>query len=86
VLSDSPSHHWFQQLYDRYIEGCLHEKVAEGNRVPEQERHAIQDELLRQFTVMVGAERTLAPLAVERSLSSDQRILKNIFTGFSSTG
>ncbi|WP_319586852.1 hypothetical protein [uncultured Desulfobulbus sp.] len=62
VLSDSL--HlitWFQQLYDRYIEGCLHQKVAEGT-VPDQERHAVQTELLQQFTVMVGTERDTGPL------------------------
>jgi hypothetical protein len=52
---------WFQQLYDRYREGGLHGQWG-GMSVSEQERHAVQAELLHQCTVMLGTEKDAGPL------------------------
>lgn len=51
----------FQQLYNRYLEGCRHVRLDAAS-VSEHQRHAVQRELLQQFTVMVGTEKAAGPL------------------------
>lgn len=52
---------WFQRLYDRYLEDCLHGHLA-PMPAPAREWHAVQIELLQQFTLMVGTEEENGPL------------------------
>lgn len=52
---------WFQRLYDRYLEDCLHGHLT-PMPAPAREWHAVQAELLQQFTLMVGTEEENGPL------------------------